>query len=91
MGRTRAERAIDARMKAEEWAKKAALIEAKEKEVARKADTARKVVVGAALVAAIRDGRLTRVFWEKLIAPSLSPRDAQRLGDWPTWGGNNEA
>ncbi len=90
MGLTRAERAIEARMRADEWAKKAALIEAKEKIAQRKIDTTRKVLVGAAVTAAIRGGMLSREIWETLIAPNLSPRDSRRLGSWPTWEKPNE-
>ena len=90
MGLTRVERAADARKKAEEWAKKAALLEAKEKDTARKMDTARKVIVGVAVIAAIRSGKLTRETWEAVLLPGLSERDLKRLGAWPTWEGLSE-
>ena len=90
MGQSRAERAKEARIRSEEWAKKAALIEAKEKAMARKQETTRKIIVGGAVNASIRDGMMPRTAWETMIAISLSPRDSKRLGEWPKWEENDE-
>ena len=82
MGLTRCERAIELRKQSELMAQKAALLEAQERTRSRKADTARKVILGGAVLAAIRSRRLTQEVWDTIIAPGLTDRDRMRLGSW---------
>lgn len=82
-GTTRLERAHQAREKAKQMEARARMLEAQEREQARKADVARKAILGGAVLAAIRAGRLAREDWERLILPGLIDRDRQRLKGWP--------
>ena len=82
-GMTRLERAHQAREKAQQMEARARMLESQEREQARKADVARKAILGGAVLAAIRAGRLAREDWERLIWPSLIERDRQRLKGWP--------
>ena len=82
-GMTRLERAHQAREKAQQMEARARMLESQEREQARKADVARKAILGGAVLAAIRAGRLAREDWERLIWPSLIDRDRQRLKGWP--------
>ena len=82
-GTTRLERAHQAREKAKQMEAHARMLEAQEREQARKADVARKAILGGAVLAAIRAGRLAREDWERLILPGLIDRDRQRLKGWP--------
>ena len=82
-GMTRLERAHQAREKAQQMEARARMLESQEREQARKADVARKAILGGAVLAAIRAGRLAREDWERLILPGLIDRDRQRLKGWP--------
>lgn len=82
-GLSRMERAQQAREKAKQMEAHARMLEAQEREQARKADVARKAILGGAVLAAIRAGRLAREDWERLILPCLIDRDRQRLKGWP--------
>lgn len=64
-------------------AAKALGLERQEREQARKADVARKAILGGAVLAAIRAGRLAREDWDRILWPSLIDRDRQRLKGWP--------
>jgi hypothetical protein len=82
-GMTRMERAQQARLRAQQMEAQARMLEAQEREAGRKRDVARKAILGGALLAAIRAGRLTREDWERLVLPCIADRDQQRLGGWP--------
>lgn len=82
-GMTRMERAQQARLRAQQMEAQARQLEAQEREVARKKDVARKAILGGALLAAIRGGRLTREDWDRLVLPCIADRDRQRLAGWP--------
>lgn len=58
-------------------------LEALEREQARKADVARKAILGGAVLAAIRMDRLTREDWDRLVWPCIIDRDRERLKGWP--------
>jgi hypothetical protein len=61
----------------------AGMLEAQEREQGRKADVARKAILGGAVLAAIRAGRLAHEDWERFLWPSIIDRDRQRLKGWP--------
>jgi len=82
-GTTRLERAQQARMKAQQMEARARMLEAQEREKARKADVARKAILGGAVLGAIRDGRLLPEDWERILWPNINARDRQRLRGWP--------
>ena len=84
-GLTRLERAQQAHLKARQMEAQARMLEAQEREQARKADVARKAILGGAVLAAIRAGRLAREDWDRFLLPSIIDRDRQRLKGWP-WG-----
>ena len=88
-GLTRLERAHQAREKAKQMEARARMLEAQEREQARKADVARKAILGGAVLAAIRAGRLAHEDWERFILPSLIDRDRQRLKGWPWNAGDS--
>lgn len=89
-GMTRLERAQQARQKAHQMEAQAKRLEALEREQARKQDVARKAILGGAMLAAIRSGRLAREDWERLIWPSIIDRDRQRLKGWP-WNQDDDS
>ena len=82
-GLSRLERAQQAREKARQMEAHARMLEAQEREQARKADVARKAILGGAVLAAIRAGRIKREDWDRFILPGLIERDQQRLKGWP--------
>ena len=82
-GLSRLERAQQAREKAKQMEAHARMLEGQEREQARKADVARKAILGGAVLAAIRAGRLAREDWDRILWPSLIDRDRQRLKGWP--------
>jgi len=82
-GMTRMERAQQARLRAQQMTAQAQKLEAEERELARRKDVARKAILGGALLAAIRGGRLTREDWDRLVLPCIADRDRQRLSGWP--------
>jgi len=82
-GMTRLERAQQERTRARQMEAHARMLEAQEREQLRKADVARKAILGGAVLAAIRAGRLDRDNWEQFIWPSIIDRDRQRLKGWP--------
>jgi len=88
-GMTRMERAQQARIKAQQMEAQARKLEAEEREQSRKKDVARKAILGGAMLAAIRGGRLSQQDWERLILPCIIERDRQRLQGWPWNAGDS--
>lgn len=83
VGMTRLERAQQARVRSQQMAARARKLEAEERDLTRRMDLARKAILGGAILAAIRSQHLNKEDWERLVWPSISERDRQRLAGWP--------
>lgn len=80
---TRVERLARAKARAEAEARKIIALEAALADQDRKHDTRRKIVLGGAVLAALRLGRLRPEHFKTLILPGIGPDDRQFLAEWP--------